>query len=99
MKYNYLPRYIEYRHRHTYITHMLHGTGILTYNWLKCMVNVGKNSIHGASGIIDVDNKCASIIKYLYIYLHVDMSPRLRALKSVGWVFAYLVFCLGKSSL
>ena len=26
------------------LSHMLHGTGILTYIWLKLMVNVGKYS-------------------------------------------------------
>ena len=28
----------------------IHGTGVFTYVWLICMVNVGKYSIHGASG-------------------------------------------------
>ena len=30
---------------------MLHGAGIFTYIWLIYGVNVGKYSIHGASGL------------------------------------------------
>ena len=31
---------------------MPHGIGIFTYIWPKFMVNVGKYSLHGASGIL-----------------------------------------------
>jgi hypothetical protein len=33
------------------ISHMLHGAGIFTYIWVIYGANVGKYSIHGASGI------------------------------------------------
>ena len=36
---------IHYRH-----SHRIHGTGIFTYIWLICMVNVGKYTIHGSYG-------------------------------------------------
>ena len=36
------------KHPHS---HVLHGAGIFTYIWVIFGVNVGKYSIHGASGI------------------------------------------------
>ena len=33
-------------------SHRIHGTGIFTYIWLKCMVNVGKYATHGYYGIV-----------------------------------------------
>ena len=32
------------------IPHMLHGTGIFTYIWLRFIVSVGRYTIHGESG-------------------------------------------------
>ena len=37
--------------------------GIFTYMWLKCMVNVGKYSIHGSYGIYIYYSYCS----YIYI--------------------------------
>ena len=39
----------------TVYTQMLHGAGIFTYMWVMLVVNVGKYSIHGASGIANGD--------------------------------------------
>ena len=54
-----LPIYI-----YIYIyTQVLHGAGIFTYTWAIFGVNVGKYSIHEASGII-----------YIYIYVNVQIK-------------------------
>ena len=37
------------------IPHRIHGTGIFTYIWLVCIINVGKYTIHGWDGLWLID--------------------------------------------
>ena len=47
--------------------------GIVTYSWLSFMVNVGKHTIHGSCGIVNILIMSSICIYYLYpiIYIYV----------------------------